>query len=57
VAASRRALSGREVRVSLPGGDLLIEWRENDGHILMTGPYALDYEDTLPAPLLQPARV
>jgi diaminopimelate epimerase len=37
--------------VSLPGGDLLIEWRERDGHVLMTGPYALDYEGTLPKEL------
>ncbi|HKQ54794.1 MAG TPA: diaminopimelate epimerase [Methyloceanibacter sp.] len=57
VAAARRELSGRKVTVSLPGGDLVIAWREKDGHILMTGPYALDYEDTLPALLLQPARV
>jgi diaminopimelate epimerase len=35
----------------------LIEWREADGHILMTGPYALDYEGTLPAELFQPASV
>ena len=48
VAAARRELTGRKVRVSLPGGDLLIEWRESDGHILMTGPYALDFEGTLP---------
>ena len=53
VAAARRELVGRKVKVSLPGGDLLIEWREEDGHILMTGPYALDYEGTLPAMLLQ----
>jgi diaminopimelate epimerase len=56
VAAARRELSGRKVTVRLPGGDLVIAWREKDGHILMTGPYALDYEDTLPALLLQPAR-
>jgi diaminopimelate epimerase len=49
VAAARRKLTGRKVKVSLPGGDLLIEWRESDGHILMTGPYALDYEGTLPS--------
>ena len=54
VAAARRELTGRKVRVSLPGGDLLIEWRESDGHILMTGPYALDFEGTLPATLFQP---
>ncbi len=53
VAAARRELVGRKVKVSLPGGDLLIEWREIDGHILMTGPYALDYEGTLPAALFQ----
>jgi diaminopimelate epimerase len=57
VAAARRKLVGRNVRVSLPGGDLLIEWRESDGHILMTGPYALDYEGTLPAALFTPASV
>jgi diaminopimelate epimerase len=56
VAAARRELTGRKVKVSLPGGDLLIEWRESDGHILMTGPYALDYEGTLPAVLFTPAR-
>jgi diaminopimelate epimerase len=57
VAAARRELSGRKVSVSLPGGDLRIEWRETDGHILMIGPYALDYEGALPATLFQPARV
>jgi diaminopimelate epimerase len=55
VAAARRELTGRKVRVSLPGGDLLVEWRESDGHILMTGPYALDYEGTLPEELFQSA--
>ncbi len=54
VAAARRGLTGRGLRVSLPGGDLHIDWRERDGHILMTGPYALDYEGTLPAGLLEP---
>ena len=57
VAAVRRDLAGRMVTVSLPGGDLVIEWREADGHVLMTGPYALDFEGTLPASLLAPAGV
>ena len=52
VAAVRRGLTDRKVTVTLPGGDLAIEWRERDDHVLMTGPYALDYEDTLPAALL-----
>ena len=55
VAAIRRNLTGRKVRVTLPGGDLLIEWREGDGHVLMTGPYALDFEGTLPATILDAA--
>ncbi len=55
VAAARLNLADRKVRVSLPGGDLMIEWRESDGHILMTGPYALDFEGTLPAALFRPA--
>ena len=30
VAAARRGLTDRTVRVTLPGGDLLIAWREDD---------------------------
>jgi diaminopimelate epimerase len=33
----RRGLVDRKVTVSLPGGDLRIEWTEG-GRILMTGP-------------------
>jgi diaminopimelate epimerase len=57
VAAARRELTGRKVRVSLPGGELQIEWRESDGHILMTGPYALDFEGQLPEELFRAASV
>ena len=49
--------TGRKVRVTLPGGDLLIEWRESDGHILMTGPYALDFEGSSCGALAEPAFV
>jgi diaminopimelate epimerase len=44
VASARRSLTMRKVTVALPGGNLIIEWRETDGHILMTGPWSLDYE-------------
>lgn len=44
VAAARLRRTGRKVRVSLPGGDLLIEWRERDDHVLMTGPVEFEYE-------------
>ncbi len=43
VAAFRRELCAREATVSLPGGDLLIEWRESDSHVLMTGATALEH--------------
>ncbi|MFN3700360.1 MAG: diaminopimelate epimerase [Alphaproteobacteria bacterium] len=38
VAAVRRGLVEREGRVILNGGALDFHWREEDGHILMTGP-------------------
>jgi diaminopimelate epimerase len=47
VAAIRRGLTGRRVRVTLDGGDLLIEWRESDSHVLMTGPVAYSFEGTI----------
>ncbi len=42
VAASRRGLAGRHARVALPGGVLDLAWRD-DGHVLMTGPVALEH--------------
>jgi diaminopimelate epimerase len=44
VAAARLRRTGRKVTVSLPGGDLTIEWRERDDHVLMTGPVVYEYE-------------
>jgi diaminopimelate epimerase len=44
VAAARLRRTGRKVRVSLPGGDLEIAWRENDDHVLMTGPVEHEFE-------------
>jgi diaminopimelate epimerase len=44
VCAARKKLTGRTVTVTLPGGDLLIEWREHDDHVLMTGPVAYEFE-------------
>ncbi|MEL7219382.1 MAG: diaminopimelate epimerase, partial [Pseudomonadota bacterium] len=37
IAAMQRGLVNREVKVSLPGGDLHIAWDAED-HIQMTGP-------------------
>jgi diaminopimelate epimerase len=44
VAAVRLRKTNRKVTVTLPGGDLLIEWRERDDHVLMTGPVAFEFE-------------
>ena len=44
VAAARLNRTGRKVTVTLPGGDLSIEWRESDDHVLMTGPVEYEYE-------------
>lgn len=38
VAANLQGLTGREVQVHLPGGDLFIEWSQLDDHVYMTGP-------------------
>lgn len=43
VAAARRGLTGRDVRISLPGGVLHIHWRASDDHVLMTGPVELEH--------------
>ena len=45
VAAARMRMIGRGATVSLPGGDLVIEWRADD-HVLMTGPVFLEGEGT-----------
>jgi len=49
VAAVRRGLTKRKARVDLPGGQLVIEWRERDDHVLMTGPVEFEREVLLEA--------
>ncbi|WP_158916335.1 diaminopimelate epimerase [Caulobacter sp. S45] len=48
VAASRRGLAKRRATVTLDGGDLKIDWREDDGHVLMSGPVAVEFTGVLP---------
>jgi diaminopimelate epimerase len=50
-AAARIKLTDRKATVTLPGGDLRIEWRKDDDHILMTGPIAYEFDGFLPAHL------
>jgi diaminopimelate epimerase len=54
VAASRLRMIGRGATVSLPGGDLVIEWRADD-HVLMTGPVFLEGEGSFAPELFGPA--
>lgn len=46
-AAARKNLTERTATVALPGGDLLIEWRDSDDHVLMTGPVETEFEGVL----------
>ncbi len=52
VAAARKRLTERKVTVTLPGGDLDIEWREADNHVYMTGPVEFEFEGDLDPRLL-----
>jgi len=56
VSAVRRDLTERTVTVSLDGGDLGIEWRESDGHVIMTGPTATVFPGQFSTGLLTPAQ-
>ncbi|MGB3867547.1 MAG: diaminopimelate epimerase [Xanthobacteraceae bacterium] len=55
VAAARLKRTGRVVQMTLPGGELTIEWRERDDHVLMTGPAAFEYEGRFDPALFAPA--
>ncbi|MET3664277.1 diaminopimelate epimerase [Caulobacter sp. 1776] len=48
VAAVRRGLTDRKARVEFESGSLVIEWRESDGHVIMTGPISMDFAGKLP---------
>ena len=47
VAAARKNLTERRVRVIMDGGPLDIDWREADDHVLMTGPAVIEFEGLL----------
>lgn len=50
VNAVRRGLTARRVEMILDGGRLVIEWRESDGHVLMTGPAETSFTGTIALP-------
>jgi diaminopimelate epimerase len=47
VSSARRGLTDRTARVDLPGGGLVIEWRDDNDRVLMTGPVVFEREIVL----------
>jgi diaminopimelate epimerase len=47
VAAVRLRRADRQVRITLPGGELTIEWRDSDDHVLMTGGASFEFDGQL----------
>ncbi|MBA2937938.1 diaminopimelate epimerase [Paenibacillus sp. CGMCC 1.16610] len=47
VSSVLNGLTDRQATVSLKGGDLFIEWNEEDNHVYMTGPAEEVYQGTL----------
>ena len=55
VAAARLKRTNRKVKVTLPGGELTIDWRERDDHVLMTGPVEFEFTGKFDAALFAQA--
>lgn len=51
VAAARRGLTGRKAVLAMDGGELTIEWRDDD-HVIMTGPAATSFTGVIDENLL-----
>ena len=47
VACARRGLVERKARVTVDGGELVIDWDEASGHVFMTGPVEIERTGTL----------
>lgn len=54
VAAVRRDLTSRRAVVGVDGGELELHWREDDDHVIMTGPVAQSFTGKLDGTLLSP---
>lgn len=52
VAAVRRGLSSRKAAIHMPGGTVTVEWREHDGHVLLTGAVSKSYQGIMDADML-----
>ena len=49
VAAHRRDLTDRAATMVLDGGELQVEWRASDDHVMMTGPVEVEFTGRLPS--------
>ncbi|CEJ10836.1 Diaminopimelate epimerase [bacterium YEK0313] len=54
VSAARTRRTGRSARVSLPGGELTVDWRD-DNHVIMSGPTELEHRGHFDPALFQAA--
>ena len=52
VNASRRGLANRRMVVEMDGGELLIDWHEDTGHVFMTGPAETSFSGVIAPDLL-----
>ena len=50
VAAAVTQRAGRRTQVMMDGGTLTVEWRESDGHVLLTGPATIVFEGDIELP-------
>ena len=57
VAAARLKRTDRKVRITLPGGDLFVDWGASDDHVLMTGPVEFEGKGTFDPALFAKAGV
>jgi diaminopimelate epimerase len=54
VAGVRAGLLERRATIALPGGELIIEWRADDDHIIMTGPVEVEFSRLLADEIFAP---
>jgi diaminopimelate epimerase len=53
VAGVKRDICDRRATITLPGGELVIEWRIRDNHVIMTGDVELEQESHLDAAIFE----
>lgn len=51
VAAAITGRCGRHSRIIMDGGNLEIDWREDDGHVYLSGPATIAFEGTIQLPV------